>query len=181
MNDLRPACSTAGTESLAACWGSNLQFCRVLFAPHTSSRGKSVWTISSEILAFSPALKGRGVPQGWRLILVPFVHSGSGKSACCDLCCACSSHGGVCSVKTRIWQATLKVWWWSFLHILIYSPSWKCEAFKSQGENCWIPHLIKKTELRIKYTYRYCSKSTNKKYQSFDTPGNFEDVYSSVK
>lgn len=36
---------------------------------------KSMQIISSEILAFSPSLKGCGVPQGWCLILAPFVSS----------------------------------------------------------------------------------------------------------
>lgn len=38
--NLWPLCSTAGTGSLAASCGSNLPFCHVLFAPHTSLRGE---------------------------------------------------------------------------------------------------------------------------------------------
>lgn len=36
---------------------------------------KSMQIFSSEILAFSLSLKGCGVPQGWCLILAPFVSS----------------------------------------------------------------------------------------------------------
>lgn len=75
----------------------SLRFCLVL----KCSREKCMWIISSEILAFSPSLKGWGVPQGWCLILAPFVSSIQVWviPACCNLCCACSSRRGICSVK----------------------------------------------------------------------------------
>lgn len=74
-NYLWPVCLSAGTEPLAAWCGSSLPFCRVLFAPHTSLGKKSMQIISSEILAFSPSLKGWGVPQAWCLILAKFLSS----------------------------------------------------------------------------------------------------------
>lgn len=107
MNDLWPLCSTAGTGSPVASSGTNLPFCHVLL------RGAgSLWIVSSEILAFIPALKGWGVPQGWCLILAAFVHSGLGKSCMLwSLLCLQQPwwHLRCEKAPTQIWPVNLKV------------------------------------------------------------------------
>lgn len=45
------------------------------FSSRVAGEKNSEWINFSEILAFSPALKGGGVPQSWCLILAPFVSS----------------------------------------------------------------------------------------------------------
>lgn len=130
-DDLRPLRFSAGAVSRRPLWLQFVVLSGFVCSSHVAvkkKKKKCVWIISSDILAFSPTLKDWGVPQGWCLILAPFVSSVLvwENPVRCDLCCPSSSH----SVQ-KLQQNPLTSWFenlWCHSFYFNYS-CWKKSDF----------------------------------------------------